>query len=139
MSQARSTATVHDLDTDDIFNVQGTSDNLAEAKAELQAKLALMSNIEVLSVSESAAGTVGDYPPHAVGADGDATFTLRKGTDRSTTRSINIRNVTTAIKDTVAQDGSINVGDGLVTAFGGAYRDADGNGGYTVIRASFHN
>jgi hypothetical protein len=138
LSNARATATVQDLDTDDVFNVQGTSDTLAEAKDELKAKLAMMSNIVVLGVSESAAGTIGDYPVHAVGGDGDATLTLRIGTDRATTRSINLRNVTSAVKDTIAQDGSINVGDDLITAFGTAYRDAEGAGGYTVIRGNFH-
>lgn len=137
MATARATATVHDLDTDDVFNVQGTSDTLAEAQAELRAKLALMANVEVLSVSESNAGDIATYPVAGAGGDGDASFTLRKGTDRATTRTINIRNVTTAVKDGVAQDGSIDVGDPLVTALGGAYRDADGTGGYTVIRASF--
>ena len=138
MATSRATANLQDLDSDALFSVQGTSDTIAEARAELQAKLAMVTNAEVLSVTESSSVDVAAYPVHAAGGDAKGTFTLRQGTDRSTTRTINIPNVTTDIKNATAQDGTIDIEDDLVTAFGAAYRDADGVGGYTVIRGYLH-
>lgn len=134
MPLSRVTANCQDLDTDALFSIQGTSDTLAEARAEAQAKLAMVTNAVVLSVNESASVDVAGYPVHAVGGDGKGSFTLRQGTDRATTRTVTIPNVTAEIKNATAQDGSIDINNDLVEAFGAAYRDADGNGGYTVIR-----
>lgn len=138
MALSRATANLQDSDSDALFSVQGTSDTIAEARAELQAKLALVTNAVVLSVTESSSVDVAAYPVHAPGGDAKGTFTLRKGTDRATTRTVNIPKVTTAIKAAAAQDGSIDIDNALVTAFGDAYRDADGVGGYTVIKGSLH-
>lgn len=138
MALSRATANLIDKDSDALFSVQGTSDTIAEARAELQAKLAMITNATVLSVTESSSVDVAGYPVHADGGDSKGTFTLRKGTDRATTRTVNIPNVTTDIKNATAQDGSIDIENALVTAFGDAYRDADGAGGYAVIRGYLH-
>jgi len=137
MAESRVTITVQDSDTFQVFQVQGTSDTLAEAKAEAQKKLAMMAGVVVLSASESQAGTLTDYPNPAGTIGHDATLTLRKGTDRSTTRTVPIKLVDTTLADATAQDGSIDVSATAITDFGSAYRDSSGNGGYTVIRGQF--
>lgn len=145
MAESRVTYTVHNTRTDKLFTIQGTSDTIAEARAEAQAKVALLDgDCEVVGGSESSSLAAGDVATVTAlitaGAGGaDANFTLRKGTDRSTTRTISIPNVSGDFRDTVAQDGSIDVSDGTVGAFGTAYRDSAGNGGYTVIKGSFRD
>jgi hypothetical protein len=137
MAESRVTVTVQDDLTFDSFQIVGSSDSAAEAKAEAQAKVAATVGVTVLSVSESTAGTVGDYPISGGTEGRDAQLTLRKGTDKSTTRSIPIRLLDTATVNATAQDGSIDVDHALITAIGDAYRDSSGTGGYTVIRGAF--
>jgi hypothetical protein len=137
MAESRVTITVEDSDTFKTFQIVGTATTLAAAKAEAQKKLAMTAGVTVLGVNESQAGTLSDYPNPSGTVGKDASLTLRKGTDRSTTRSIPIKSLDTTLADSVAQDGSVDVSATAITDFGSAYRDKSGTGGYTVIRGAF--
>lgn len=145
MAESRVTYTLINNRTDKLFTVQGTSDTITEARAEAQAKIALIDgDCEVLGGSESSAldssGVTAVQALLTSGAGGaDANLTLRKGTDRSTTRTVPLPNMSGDYKDATAQDGSIDVGDATVQAFGTAYRDSTGNGGYSVIKGAFRD
>lgn len=140
MAQSRVTVTLQDIGTYKVFSIQGTGPDIATARAEAQKKLALIAGVTVMKVTEATElADLTAYPANAGTANADATLTLRKGSDRSTTRTINVPAVWDGYANATSQDGSIDVSNDDIAAFGTAYRDADGTGGYTVIRGMFSN
>lgn len=115
------------------FQVVGTADTMALARAEAIAKTALTVG-DVVSVSESE--DVEDISGYVAAAGDDADAVIILGKVGNANRPIKITNATKAIA-LVNGKGKINIANGLVTAFAGAYRDGDGDGGYTAVGGQF--
>lgn len=115
------------------FRVAGTGLTRAAAIAEANAKLAMtVGTVLDSSVSddltEEEAGAA-----HAVGAYSDAELTMQNGAGRRVT--VHLENIANDLGDGVT--GDIDLDDALVTGFATAYKDGDGNGGYTPYSGHF--
>lgn len=115
------------------FQLVGTADTLAAARAEAQAKAALTVGA-VVSVSESE--DVADISAYVAAAGDDADCVIILGKDGNANRPIKVTNATKAIALANGK-GRINIAHPLVTAFAGAYRDGDGDGGYSAVGGQF--
>lgn len=118
-----------------VFSVVGTGASAADALAELEAKLAITGGT-LLSASQSSQLVPGDLTPPVAGAGGDAILYLQLGNDTSTRIGININNMSGTFKDPAKNDGSLLL-TGAVAAFAGAYKDGQGNGGYSAVGGRF--
>lgn len=133
MSQAR--ARVKNTVTAHVFTIVGTGDTVADAQAELEAKLALVGGT-LLSASRSEQLDVATLAAPVNGPGGDAIVYLQQGSDTSTRIGININNMAGTFKDATKNDGSIIL-TGAVAAFAAAYIDGAGNGGYSAVGGRF--
>jgi hypothetical protein len=118
-----------------VFSVVGTGASAADALAELEAKLAITGGT-LLSASQSSQLVPGDLTAPVAGAGGDAILYLQIGNDTSTRIGININNMSGTFKDPAKNDGSLLL-TGAVAAFAAAYRDGQGNGGYSAVGGRF--
>lgn len=128
------TATVQPDGFEKTNRVVGTALTAAEAKAELQKKLALMP-VTVLSVIEGNLGNTADYPAHAATPYNDMVLTLWKAGVRA--RAVVIRNASNAYRQVGSTKGLVAIDNADILAFAAAYRDNDGQGGFSVIGGYF--
>lgn len=116
------------------FNVVGTGDTLADAKAEADAKLAMTVGV-IQSATQSEDIDAGDYGTvaSAGGLFSDANLSLRN-TD-GTVVNIHLENVATSLG--TGSNGLIDLTDPLIIAFAAAWKDGSGAGGYTPYDGHF--
>lgn len=116
------------------FRIGGSGPDRATAVAEANAKLAMICGVvERATISDvPTAGETGEPNPGTSFSNAD--LILRNNTTGKTV-SIRLDNVTTDIGTGVG--GIIDIEDPLVVAFATAYRDGDGNGGYSPYGGEF--
>lgn len=114
------------------FSVIGTSDDAAEALAERNAKLALTKGT-VIASSTTTPDTV--IPTSAGAGDGeDAVLKLFKTGE--TIKTVKFENMDSGLA-LAGSPGIVDITEGAIVAFGAAYRDGNGIGGYTVLSGVF--
>lgn len=107
------------------FRISGTGADDATALAEHNAKLALtVGTVQKQSLSQPLDEAAG---APAAGTYSNGYITLQNAAGKVV--NVQFDNITNA----VAANGKIVLTNGLVTAFATAYRDRDGNGGYSAV------
>lgn len=116
--------------------IRASGISAATAKAALQAKIALIP-CTVVSVTESNAGLVADYPAHANGTYNDLTLVLSKAGNRD--KVVTIRNVSNAYGVSGDVKGRADITNADLLQFATSFYDGDGQNGYSLVSAEFHS
>jgi hypothetical protein len=114
------------------YQVRGTAAAIADAIGELQAKLAGSAGTTI-KVSTSETQDVADYPAAGNVMFDDYQITIQRGSGATAVRkSLPLNNWTKAI-ELANSNGQVDIANGLVTAYVGAYTDSDGNSDYVIL------
>lgn len=134
MADVRVSVRLVELGTGRRFSVGGSGPDEATAIAEAKNKLKLTCG-SVSSVSESKSLDKAGYTANADTQYSDAVLVLSRGEDYPN-KTVRLENISTAYR-LANSVGLLDLSNADLQAFATAYRDAEGNSGYSLVAGEF--